>query len=151
MKRTMAIMLFGVLLLGGCGMDRTENNPVAEAQQAPLSDLLAAVTAPVADGAGQALVVDGRLWVPAGLAITLREERMRPVGSASGLTVHARSWDQPPYDELFVRLEPGARDDPLSLEGDADQWQGYLPVIGGGAPAGSTPPSAGGHGEAPGH
>lgn len=162
MKRTGTIAAFAlVTALAGCQDAGLEGNvPLEEAMNRPPSDLVAAVHAPAPTADGQ-LVVDGRLWVPTGTPLDLDAAGLRAVGSASGRTVHARTWDRPPYDALFTPVAP-------------DAWQEWAPVIGrsgalpgsgaggdsashGGAPAdthadadtaahdGSAPDSAGGH------
>ncbi len=71
--------------------------------------------------------------MPSGPPLALGEGEVRPVGSAGGQTVYARSWDEAPYDALFTR--------------DAgDRWLTYAPVLGGGSSA-----SPAGAGSAPGH
>lgn len=145
MKRSAVVVLGMALALVGCrDMGLEGNAPLVEAEQAPPSDLVVAVHE--AEVQRQELIVEGRLWVPSGLPWTLAEDGLRPVGSAGGATVYARSWDEAPYDELFTRLprrtpEAGA---PIEIARDA-RWQGYAPVLGGGggpaAPVGGVEPT----------
>ncbi|MFP4623762.1 MAG: hypothetical protein ACLFRX_06235 [Gemmatimonadota bacterium] len=132
MKRT--VVLLGALALAACqDLGLEENVSLADAKQAPLPELLAAVMEPVAES--PRIIVDGKLWVPDDRPRALREEELRTVGSADGRTVYAPTWDRPPYDRLFTRVEDPARD-PLALNPGEARWQAYLPVIGGGAPRG---------------
>lgn len=115
MKRAAAIVLLSLVLpaCGNLGLDGAP--PLQEAEHAPPPDLAAAVHARHANPDDQ-VVVDGRLWVPWGLAPRIDADQLRSVGSASGQTVYAQSWDRSPYDELFTRTD--------------GEWQRYAPVIG---------------------
>ena len=118
MKRASTAALAALLILAGCrNMGLEGNVPLAEAEVMAPPELVAAVHAPGAEDAE--LVMDGRLWVPWGVPTAGTAMELRPVGSARGVTVYARSWDRPPYDELFTH-------------GDAGDWQGHAPVLGGG-------------------
>jgi len=131
MKRRAMIALMGAVALVGCqDMGLPDNIPLEEAEQKPAPALVAAAY-PVDDTAeGPKLVLDGTLWVPAGVPGTVSEDGLRPVGAAQGRTVYARSWDRAPYGELFTRVEEG----PVVEIGAQADWQAYLPVIGGGTP-----------------
>lgn len=115
MKRASAIALTALLLAGCQDMGLPGNLPLEAAAHAAPSELVAAVHAH--GDRGEAVALDGRLWVPWGLPRLLDGRELRPVGSVQGLTVQVRSWDRSPYDALFVRTV-------------ADEWQGYAPVIG---------------------
>jgi hypothetical protein len=148
MKRTTTLALAGALALAGCrDMGLEGNVPLAEAEQMPPSELVAAVHPARGAAEGHELILEGALWVPSGGPGALSSDALRPVGAAQGRTVYARTWDRPPYDELFTRVE-GAAGEPGAAEGD---WQSYLPVIGGGTP-GAGPVDAGAAAEhGPGH
>ncbi len=131
MKWISRIALFGAVALVGCenmGLDYA--GAAEEARIDAPTALVAAVHPQVAEAEWPPLIVDGTRWVSAGPADAVGEDEIRPVGSASGTTVYARSWDTPPYDELFTRSEQGALADA--------EWQSYLPVIGGGGPSGGA-------------
>lgn len=133
MERIRTMALFGVLALAGCqNMGLYDAGPEEDAVVAPPPELVAAVHASSPEMARQPLIVDGRKWVPAGTPLALGDGEVRPVGSAAGQTVYARSWDEAPYDALFTR--------------DGDRWLSYAPVLGGGSSAGPA-----GAGAAPGH
>lgn len=139
MDRTWTIALLGVLAAVGCeNMGLDDAGPADEARQRSPSELVAAVTQPAPEQGERALVVAGRLWVPAGTPVALDEAGLRPVGSSAGQTVYARGWDRPPYGELFTRLDDEARDRRLADRIRGDGWQAYLPVVGGDVPAPPT-------------
>lgn len=141
MKRnpnTMIGLLGLVAVVVGCenlGLDYA--GPAEDARQQPPTDLVAAVIQPVPADDRQDLIVDGRLWVPAGRPLPLDEQDLRPIGSASGQTIHARTWDRPPYDELFTPIA------------DDRRWRSYRPVSGGdvtgAAPEGTSSGDDAGH------
>lgn len=153
MKRTATIAFFTLaapLALAGCQDLGLEGNiPLAEAEDRAPSELVAAVYAPT-EVQDQQLIVDGRLWVPQGAPLTVSARELRPVGSAGGKTVHARSWDQAPYDALFTELPPQAPTDSLVFgPQEGTQWQEWAPVIG---RSGALPPAGADHdAAAPGH
>lgn len=162
MSRRPMIALLAVAATVACenmGLDYA--GPADDAARRPPPALVAAVTPPPTP-AGEGLIVDGRLWLPAGSPLALDEEDVRAVGSASGRTVYARAWDQPPYDRLFARDQrqdpaagaPGSEAAaPQGSAADAQEgpWIAYLPVIGGGGRTGGSPNSHGATGEAGGH
>ena len=129
--RTPAIALLGALTLLGCrDMGLEYNLPLEEAQNRGPSELVAAVMAPAASMDFE-LVVDGRLWVPSGLPLTLRSGELRPVGAAAGRSVYARAWDGPPYDALFTPLPPSFPADSVAAgRMETRQWIELAPVIG---------------------
>ena len=132
MKRTGTLVLAAFALVGCQDMGLEDNVPLREAMEQPPKELVAEVMAP-SEVADRQLVVDGRLWVPSGLPLTLQQSEIRPVGASNGQTVYARSWDEEPYDELFVPLGADAPTDPLRfgpVEGDG--YLAFAPVIGGG-------------------
>lgn len=149
MKRTGTIAAFTlVTALAGCQDAGLEGNvPLEEAMNRPPSDLVAAVHAPAGTEDGQ-LVVDGRLWVPSGTPRSLDAAGLRAVGSASGRTVHARTWDRPPYDALFT---PAADDTAGAATSAPDAWQEWAPVIGrsGALPGTGADHDSAGHAGAP--
>lgn len=128
MERTRTMALFGVLALAGCqNMGLYDAGPEGEAVVASQSELVAEVHATLPDAAGPPLIVDGQPWLRSGTPLAMGDTEVRSVGSAGGMTVYARSWDQAPYDALFVRDAGGS-------------WRTYAPVLGGGssaAPAGA--------------
>jgi hypothetical protein len=151
MKRTTILALVALAAAGCVDLGLEGNIPEEEATVAPPSPLVAAVTATAGH---EALIVDGRQWIPAGHPMAMGIQELVPVGSAMGSTVYARSWDSRPYDELFTRIETVRQ--PLELE--AREWQRHVPVLGGagaGAIRHSLDEAGGGHsGEAadePGH
>ena len=115
MKRVSAIALVTLVLPACANLGLDDLAPLEEAEQMTPPELVAAVHArpPSAD---EEIVVDGRLWVPWGLAAPMDPAGLRPVGSAHGTTVYAHGWDRSPYDALFVR--------------QGDGWQPHAPVIG---------------------
>ena len=139
MKRRTTALLFGILAMAGCqDMGLEYNLPLEEATDRPPMALVAAVMAPAAT-ADRQLIVDGTLWVPSGLPLALDQQEVQPVGSSGGETVYARSWDRPPYDELFTRLPPPAPTDPLVFgPAEGEQYLSYSAIIGGGGPS-ATP------------
>jgi hypothetical protein len=142
MKVISKIALFGAVALVGCeNMGLEYAGAAEEARVNAPTDLVAAVHPRVAESEVPPLIVDGTRWVTAGEAPAVGEEDVRPVGSASGTTVYARSWDSPPYDQLFTRV-------PGSLTA-GDGWRSYLPVIGDGGASGGADghedPSAAAH------
>lgn len=148
MRRMRAIVLCGALALAGCqDLGLEYNLPLEEAESRAPSELVAAVMAP-AEVVDREIIVDGRLWVPWGLPQPLRAGELRAIGSSSGTTVYARSWDEAPYDALFTRLEAGAPTDSLAPgHRGGEQWLRHEPVIG---RSGRVPPvgpvDAGGEG-----
>lgn len=142
MKRTLTLVLFGALALVGCrDMGLDENSPVEEAMaRGASSELVAEVMVPTTTLQGQ-LIADGKLWVPHGLPLEAGAGDLRAVGSSGGETIYARSWDDPPYDELFTRVATG---DAAAGSGEAtlggESYQPYAPVIGGRGLAASPPP-----------
>ena len=126
MKR-MTIVVLGVVvgMTAGCrDMGLDDNIPLEEARERAPRPLVAAVMSP-AETVSQPIIVDGRLWVPSGMPLTLQETDLRAVGSATGRTVHARRWDASPYDALYVR-EESAR----ATSADGEAWIELLPVRG---------------------
>lgn len=145
MKRnTLAHLAFALLpasVVAGCVDLGLEGNvPLDQATHRPASELVAAVHAPSELQGGQ-MIVDGRLWVPFGEPGAMAGSPLRPVGAADGRTVHARSWDEPPFDALFTRD---------TAQGAGEQWQGWAPVSGRtgalpGTGAGASEPGDAGH------
>lgn len=126
------IALFAMLTAGACkNMGLYDAGPADDARQSPPSELVSAVLRTAPEVGGGELVVDGRLWIASGPPVALDPQDVRPIGSANGRTVHARTWDRPPYDELFT---PGD---------DERRWLTYHAVIGADVPAGSTQASPG--------
>lgn len=117
MRRAPTAALVALLAVGCTDLGLEGNIPLEEAERKPPSELVAAVFGPTDAPAGE-LIADGRLWVPWGRPGAFDDADLRPVGSTHGLTVHARAWDRPPYDALFVPTDHAG-------------WQGYAPVIGG--------------------
>lgn len=139
MDRTWTIALLGVLAAVGCenmGLDYA--GPAEEARHRSPPELVAAVMH--TDTASQEkLIVGGRAWTPSGGPQALDEAGLRPVGSSHGQTVYARGWDRPPYDQLFVRLDEETRSGAgLADRAQRNEWQRYLPVVGGDGPVPST-------------
>lgn len=128
MHRTsiIAVCALGLALVACRDLGLEDNVPLEEAMQQPPLDLVAAVHAP-ADGP-EPLIIDGRLWRPSGVPITTGTGELRPVGSAGGTTVYARSWDRPPYDEVFARIDPAGPD--AGTADDDGPWQPFAPVLG---------------------
>ena len=123
MKAMTRMVLLGAVALAGCeNMGLEYAGAAEEARVNAPTALVAAVHPQVAESEWPPLIVDGTRWVSAGAAVAVDEVDVRPVGSASGTTVYARSWDTPPYDELFTRGAGAAM--------AAGQWRSYLPVIG---------------------
>ncbi len=123
MKGISKIALFGAVALVGCenmGLDYA--GAAEEARVEAPTALVAAVHPQGSKPEWPPLIVDGKRWVAAGEAVAVDEVDVHPVGSASGTTVYARSWDTPPYDQLFTRGPSDA-----AMDGE---WRSYLPVIG---------------------
>lgn len=134
MNRT-GIGVIGVALLAtGCADLGLEGNiPAEQSRTMPPPELVTAVMPPTADDAVR-LVVDGRLWVPAGQPATRAAAELRPVGSAAGRTVYARAWDDRPFNAIFTRVE-GARPEAATsvraaMVADRQHWQEYAPATG---------------------
>ena len=165
MKRiTIALLGLVVGTTAACrDMGLEGNIPLEEAMEKPPTPLVVAVTS-AADAAGDRLVVDGRLWVPSGMPLTMEEADLRAVGSATGRTVYARRWDQSPYDALFIPRPTGG---PAAGSGTTGgvrtagtatsgggEWIELRPVLGrsgpvpdgGASTAPASPPPAGEHG-----
>ena len=149
MKR-ITIAALGLVVGGTAGcrdMGLEGNLPLAEAEQRQTSELVATVMQPT-DASAPRLVVDGRLWVAAGLPARMAEADLRAVGSADGRTVYARAWDAAPYDALFVRSADTTAGAALTTGGtpaDAGmaEWIQLLPVSG---RTGAVPGAATGEG-----
>jgi hypothetical protein len=146
MKPTLPIVVLAAALgLAGCqDMGLEYPLPVEDSERPPYA-LVAAVMAP-AEVADLQVIADGRLWVSAGLPLALSDADVQPVGTSDGATVFARTWDAPPYDELFMRIPAGAVADTTALL-PTPGFLAFAPVIGGG---GSGSRSAGGE-TSPGH
>lgn len=122
------------LLLAGCKDLGLEGNiPAEESRTMRPPELVAEVWAPATDPAPQ-MVVDGRLWVPTGRPLILQADALRPVGSAAGQTVYARTWDDRPYRALFTSVPApaaeAARTVREAMDAGLDHWQEYAPVTG---------------------
>lgn len=116
MTRARAAALAVPLVLAGCqDLGLEGNQPLQVAEQAAPSELVVAVHAR-ADAREATVIVDGRLWVPWDRPEALDPDRLRPVGSYQGVTLYVRSWDRPPFDEVFAETVTG-------------EWQGHAPVI----------------------
>lgn len=161
MNRSM-IPLLALLAAVACenmGLDYA--GPAEDARHRPPPELVAAVIAPATTAEERELIMDGRMWMPARAPLALEEEDVRPIGSANGRTVYTRSWDQPPYDRLFIRAVdaasiPGGTEASAPRgalhTGEDPQWVSYLPVIGGGGgPRASAAPGRAPTGDAGGH
>lgn len=129
--RTTALLVL-VLAAAGCkDMGMNGNWAVMpEPDDRPSTPLVMAVTQH-AEGAG--LVIDGRLWLPSGLPLPLAESDLSPVGASEAGTVYARSWDRPPYGQVFTRIAEQDTD-PLHSRPGA-RWQGYDAVLGRSGPS----------------
>lgn len=132
MKRTPTIwyVALATTLTGCLDLGLEGNVPLEEAVDRPAAELVTAVYGPAADQ-GQQLIVDARLWVPAGLPQGRSRAGLRAVGAADGRTVFARSWDHAPYDALFTELTPDAPPADTGTGPRADaEWQSWAPVSG---------------------
>jgi hypothetical protein len=57
---------------------------------------------------GQTVEVAGRQWVAAYGNTPVPDHFLKPVGSAGSAAVSALSWDEPPYDQLYIKTtQPG--------------------------------------------
>lgn len=116
MKRARAVALAVPLVLAGCrDLGLEGNQPLETWETGALSELVASVHDHRA--AAEPVIVDGRLWVPWDRPQPLEADRLRPVGSYQGVTLHVRSWDRSPFDDVFAETVAG-------------EWQGHAPVIG---------------------
>lgn len=126
MKRTtigvLALTMAATTACRDMGLDG--NVPLDQAENKAPRPLVEAVTQRGQD-TGPRLVVDGRLWVPSGEPQDLDNDDLRAVGSGDGHTVYARPWDRPPFDAIFVQIQPD-----LEGFGDPRQWQQLEPVRG---------------------
>lgn len=152
MKRnTIAALGLVAAATAGCmDMGLEGNIPLEEAQARETSELVAAVRRPTG-AAPIRFIVDGRLWVPSGLPLTLAMSELRAVGSGDGQTVYARHWDQAPFDALFVRMTPPGESGALAaMPLEAERWIELRPVLGrtGPVPAHGGPAAAGGAADA---
>lgn len=143
MKRTSPVVCTAVafLTVGCTDLGLPGNTPAEEAQTMPPPDLVAQVLPPTGDVATP-LIMDGRLWVPAGQPFSPpATTRMRPIGTTAGQTVYTRAWDEPPYSAIFVRVEtPSAEEAASPREAMAfghERWQEYAPAAGRTGPAAS--------------
>lgn len=131
MKRiTIAVLGLVVGSVTGCiDMGLDGNIPLEEAEDRPPLDLVAAVYNPT-ESVSQRVIVDGRLWIPSGLPLTVARTDLRAVGTADGRTVYARSWDRPPYGALVMELptEPRAMTPVARL--NREEWVELQPVLG---------------------
>lgn len=130
MKRiTIAALGLVVGATAGCrDMGLEGNIQLEEARGRQTSALMRAISTPTESGTTR-LVVDGRLWVAAGLPVSLRSDELRSIGSADGQTVYARAWDRSPYDALFVQLPDTAGVPAVSMPG-GERWIRLDPVRG---------------------
>ena len=157
MKR-ISIAALGLVVgaTAGCkDMGLEGNIPLDEARDRAPSQLVAAVMRPT-ESVAERLIIDGRRWLPSGLPLTMNQADLRAVGSADGTTVHARQWDQSPYDALFIPLDAVNRSagEPGLLT--PSRWVELRPVLGRSGPVsgggtaapgtGTTAPGAG-HGD----
>lgn len=130
MKRiTMAALGLVVGTTSGCiDMGLDGNIPLEEAQDRAPRALVAAVYRPV-EAVPARVIVEGRLWVPSGLPLTLDASQLRTIGSAGGVAVHARSWDTPPFDALYVRA-PQSPAPSVTARLNRGEWLELRPVLG---------------------
>lgn len=134
MKRT-SMFVFGLtLLLTSCrDLGLPGNVPEQEARTAAPPELVAQVIPP-AERDEVRLVMDGRLWVPAGAPFIAPPAGMRPVGATAGVTVYARAWDERPYRAIFTPVAMPAPETATTarsaMEARLEHWQEYAPVIG---------------------
>jgi hypothetical protein len=143
MKRISPVVCAAVafLTVGCTDLGLPGNIPAEEAQTMPPPDLVAHVLPPAGDAAAP-LIMDGRLWVPAGQPFSPPSTtRMRPIGSAAGQTVYTRAWDEPPYSAIFVRMETLSAEEAASpaeaMAFGHERWQEYAPAAGQTGPAAS--------------
>lgn len=135
MRRTPITALLGLVLATAACRDvgLEDNRPLEEAMQRPPSALVAAVHTPAAEET-QPVIVEGRLWVPAGTPVTLPATELRPIGSARGHTLYARAWARSPYGQVFTRVQPDSADAPTETAAagpaSGERWQAYAPVLG---------------------
>jgi hypothetical protein len=135
MEKRFIIVVAGLaLVLGGCrDLGLPGNIPEEEARVQAPPDLVRDVM-PRTGEPPVRLVVDGRLWVPTGRPSPHTPGALRPVGSAAGQTVYARSWDERPYRAIFTAVEMPALELAATpreaMEAGREHWQEYAPVIG---------------------
>lgn len=133
-KRCIIVVAGLALVLGGCrDLGLPGNVPDEESRVQPPPDLVRDVIAQDREPAVR-LVVDGRLWVPTGRPAPHAADALRPVGSAAGQTVYARSWDERPYQAIFTQVEMPALELAATpreaMDAGRQHWQEYAPVIG---------------------
>ncbi len=151
MNRTPTALVGLAILVAGCTDLGLEGNiPAEQGRTAPPPELVAQVMAP-ADHDTRPLVVDGRLWVPAGLPTTRAAAELRPVGSTAGQTVYARAWDERPFGAIFTRVQvpdaESATTARAAMQARREHWQEYAPASG---PSGRSAPTGRFRTEAPG-
>lgn len=131
MKRiTIAALGLVVGATAGCkDMGLDGNLPLEEARARQNSALMRAISTPTESGATR-LIVDGRLWVPAGRPLTVQAEDLRSIGAADGQTVYARGWDRSPYDALFIRATAEEDDASSPSMATGERWIQLAPVRG---------------------
>jgi hypothetical protein len=133
-KRCIIVVAGLALVLGGCrDLGLPGNVPEEESRVQPPPDLVRDVM-PRHGEPPVGLVVDGRLWVPTGRPAPHAAGALRPVGSAAGMTVYARSWDERPYRAIFTPVEMPALELAATpreaMDAGREHWQEYAPVIG---------------------
>lgn len=117
---SLGVALAAVFATAGCGRwagqwenwGNQKKEPEAQAAQTPTQAFVyqyVPLTAGQAFAAlpGQAVEVGGRQWVAGYGKTTVPDAMLKPVGNAGGIAVSALSWDQPPYDKLYVKTGPG--------------------------------------------
>jgi hypothetical protein len=120
-RARLGALLVTFFVTAGCGRwaGQWENwgvqdkQPEAEAAQVPTQAFVYQYV-PLSEGQaftalpGQAVDVGGRQWVASYGTVQIPRGLLKQVGSAAGIGISALSWDQPPYDRLYVPMTSGA-------------------------------------------
>lgn len=117
---SLGVTLVTVFATAGCGRwagqwenwGNQEKQPEAEAAQVATQAFVYQYVPLTANQTftalpGQAVDVGGRQWVAGYGKKLIADAMLKPVGSSGGVGISALSWDQPPYDRLYVKVAPG--------------------------------------------
>ena len=119
--RTVGPVAVAAVVLGACEPAKYQLMPLEEAMYRMPSPLVAQVHGPAQPipGVPQGPVrVGERYWQAVGIVHRLPNDLVRPVATLDGVMFHSLSWDQEPFDRLFV-----------PIAGSTQQWVEMLDVF----------------------